>query len=49
MNRHDAFKIDNYKRITRYSLIALVLVGVLLFYFLSRFKIPFEITDVIAF
>ena len=49
MNRHDAFKIDNYKRITRYSLIALLLVGVLLFYFLSRFKIPFEITDVIAF
>lgn len=49
MNRHDAFKIDNYKRITRYSLIALALVGVLLFYFLFLFKIPFKITDVIAF
>ncbi len=49
MKRPNAFKLDNYKRITRYSLIALVLVGFVLFSFLHYLKIPFEITDVIAF
>jgi|GEM_PF-3127948 hypothetical protein len=49
MKNLEVFKSDNYKRITRYSLAAIPLLGTLLFYILHRLEVPFGVTEIIAF